>query len=126
MRCRTACVVDVGLKQHRVACRFVELDIMCFHQIVLERRPIVAGRPAHEGQSRRVEHKLVGLPGIGDVLPADTRIGVFLDTARPVFGRDHLGPGQDTEVFRDQRVVIDLLAQAQCQLDLLPHQPVPL
>ena len=75
-------VVDVGLQQHAVARRLVDLDVEPLRQQPLELRAVEAGAAADERQPRRVERELVVVPRVEQLLPRGVRPAVVVDARR--------------------------------------------
>src|SRR5256886_16400435 len=95
----TTGVIDVSLKKDAVARCFVKLDVKLASEQSLERCAIKPGGSAQQGNPRGIQDELVAYPGVIDGFPAHTFRMEVVESAGPMFFRDHLSIGGNAEEF---------------------------
>ena len=119
-------VVDVGLEQDRVAGSLVDLDVVLVRQDALELRTVESGHATHQGHAGRIEAELVVIQALQGGCPVRARRQIVCEAALPVLRGHHGVRAENPEIFRDQRIVVDRLADGDRDLDRIGHEPIAL
>ena len=117
-------VVDVRLQQHRVPRGLVQLDVVVVCQHLLELRPVEAGGAADQREAGGIEAELVIMHASDLVVPRQPGREEIHEPAFAVGGRDHVAGPEHPEVFGNQRMVVHLAPDIECDLDGVRHKPV--